>query len=81
MRTTTVSNEVLLPEVAKLLDEGRKVTIKAKGNSMLPFMVGHRIIKIDGEKVILMGDGNLIVQSKIFADKQLQLSVTAGNEK
>ena len=90
MRTTTVPNEVLLPEVAKLLDEGRKVTIKAKGNSMLPFIIGgrdkvvlqkneeygkgdavlaeiapetfvlHRIIKIDGEKVILMGDGNLI---------------------
>lgn len=89
MRKLTVANEELLPEVVKLLSEGNSVTIKAKGNSMLPFIVGdrdsvvlqkkdtyaigdivlaeiapklfvlHRIIKIEADKIILMGDGNL----------------------
>lgn len=89
MRKVALSNEELLPEVAILLSEGNRVTIRAKGNSMLPFIVGgrdsvvlqqkdhyrvgdivlaeispnvfvlHRIIKIDKEQIILMGDGNL----------------------
>lgn len=89
MRNVTLPNEELLPEVVKMLSEGNRVTIKAKGNSMLPFIVGgqdnvvlekkesyavgdivmagftpklfvlHRILKIDGDNIILMGDGNL----------------------
>jgi hypothetical protein len=42
MRSVTLPNEVMLPEVAKMLSEGKQVTIKAKGNSMLPFIVGGR---------------------------------------
>lgn len=42
MRKVTVANEELLSEVVKLLSEGNSVTIKAKGNSMLPFIVGDR---------------------------------------
>lgn len=42
MRKLTVANEELLPEVVKLLSEGNSVIIKAKGNSMLPFIVGDR---------------------------------------
>lgn len=38
----TVANEMLLPEVGRLLAEGHKVELKAKGNSMLPFIVGDR---------------------------------------
>jgi hypothetical protein len=82
-------NEILLAEVRKFVDEGRPVTLRVKGNSMLPFIYGghdnvrfiankhyqvgdialaevamgkyvvHRIIAIDGEKVTLMGDGNV----------------------
>ncbi len=89
MRKVTVANKELLPGVAKLLSEGNSVTIKAKGNSMLPFIVGdrdsvvlqkkdtfaigdivlaeiaprlfvlHRIVEIDGDNIVLMGDGNL----------------------
>ena len=87
----TLPNEILLEEVASLLDEGREVELMAKGTSMLPFIVGdrdsvilkkaagvpplpgdivlarrspgnyvlHRIISVDGEKVILRGDGNV----------------------
>lgn len=89
IRKKKISNEELIPEVIKLLSEGNTVTIRAKGNSMLPFIIGgrdsvalqkketfvigdivmaeispklfilHRILKIEGEKITLMGDGNL----------------------
>lgn len=87
----TLPNEILLEEVACLLDEGKEVELMAKGTSMLPFIVGgrdsvilrkeacdslrpgdivlarrspgnyvlHRIVRVDGEKVTLRGDGNL----------------------
>lgn len=42
MQRITVPNKVLLPEVARLLAEGQTVTLKGKGNSMLPFIVGGR---------------------------------------
>lgn len=38
----TVPNGILLPEVEKLLNEGIVLTLKVKGNSMLPFIVGDR---------------------------------------
>ncbi len=89
MRRVTLPNEELLPEVATLLSEGHRVTIRAKGNSMMPFIVGgrdsvvlqqknsyqvgdivlgeaspqkfvlHRVIRKDGERFTLMGDGNI----------------------
>lgn len=42
MRTVSIPNRTLLSEIAKILSEGKKVTIKAKGCSMLPFIVGGR---------------------------------------
>ena len=88
MGKVVLPNEVLLGEVARLLDEGREVVITPKGRSMLPFIRGevdrvklrhpselgvgdivlahfggryvmHRIIDIKGDKITLMGDGNL----------------------
>ena len=77
-------NEALL-----LIEEGKRVIVRVKGSSMLPFLRGdkdsvelekaseikcgdivlayveecrfvlHRIIRIDEERVVLMGDGNL----------------------
>lgn len=35
-------NHILLPEVEKLLGEGIKVTMRVKGDSMLPFIRGER---------------------------------------
>lgn len=35
-----VSNEVLFPEVARLLQEGKTVTLTPRGQSMLPFIRG-----------------------------------------
>jgi hypothetical protein len=82
-------NEVMMEEVAGLLQEGREVSFTPKGNSMLPFIRGgkdsvtlrrmvaikvgdivlarldkgqyvmHRVIGIEGDRLTLMGDGNL----------------------
>ncbi len=88
-RKIIIPNDILLPEVARLLESGSSVTIKVKGESMLPFIVGdrdcvvlkqernytvgdivfariekdifvlHRLIKVCGEDITLMGDGNI----------------------
>lgn len=90
MQKITVPNDILLPEVERMLGEGLSVTLRVKGYSMLPFIVGdrdsvvlvsadalhekdivlvrladkrfvlHRIIRLHGKEVTLMGDGNLI---------------------
>ena len=90
MDKKVVANEVLLEEAAALMNEGREVTIKPLGNSMLPFIRGgrdsvrlkkmpsvavgdmllvrlpgpryvlHRLISMDGDRLTLMGDGNLV---------------------
>ncbi|MBD5356916.1 MAG: hypothetical protein HDR88_07940 [Bacteroides sp.] len=84
-----IDNDLLLGEICDLLSEGKKVKLRAKGNSMMPFIRGnedilmiappdklhkgdvvlarisgkryvvHRIIRITGNLVKLMGDGNL----------------------
>ena len=42
MSTIQVPNELLLSQVDTFLREGREVIIRAKGNSMLPFIRGDR---------------------------------------
>lgn len=42
MTRVTLPNEVLLSEVARLLEGGETVTMTVKGNSMLPFITGER---------------------------------------
>jgi len=89
MDKRVVANEILLEEAAALMLEGREVTIKPLGYSMLPFIRGgkdsvrlkkmptvavgdmllvrlpgpryvlHRLIALDGDRLTLMGDGNL----------------------
>ena len=84
-----IANDILIPQIIELLEEGHTVTLKVKGYSMRPFLennrdkvllkkaeavklgdvvlaevapkryVLHRLIAIDGEQVILRGDGNL----------------------
>lgn len=90
MTSVSIPNHVLLPEVERLLREGHSITLRTRGYSMLPFIIGgldsvvlhpltrplqpghivlarigkgqyvlHRIIRIDYNRIILMGDGNL----------------------
>src|SRR5690554_653456 len=42
MRSVTIPTDELMREVVKLLAENQQVTIKAKGNSMLPFIAGGK---------------------------------------
>lgn len=89
-----LSNEPFFAEVTRMLSEGSSVTLRAKGNSMYPFIadgrdsvvlqkaekvaagdivlayvagkghVLHRVYKIEGEWLTLMGDGNLHVTER-----------------
>lgn len=84
-----VANEILLEDAAALMEEGREVTLRPLGSSMLPFIRGgkdsvhlkkmpsvavgdmllvrlpgpryvlHRLIGKEGDRLTLMGDGNL----------------------
>ena len=85
-----MTDEIIIHEAIRLVDEGVSVTFPVKGYSMLPFIIGgresvilqkpqsvrlgdvvlawvddcryvvHRVIGIEGEHVILMGDGNIL---------------------
>lgn len=100
----THQNSVIFPEVGKLISEGKTVTMKVKGNSMLPFIkdkdtiklekynnlklydivlacigenqyVLHRIIAMDGNRLTLMGDGNLKGCEKCRKEDVLAIAV------
>ena len=90
-----IANEILIPELARLLREEKEVRFTPSGVSMRPFIEGdkdsvvlaaysreprcgdiilaqvhgaggrqtyvlHRLVRIEGESYILMGDGNLM---------------------
>lgn len=89
MNEITISNDILIPEVARNVAEGHTVTLPLKGFSMRPFLedgrdkamltkvgelhvgdpviaytsdhryVLHRIVKMEGDEITLLGDGNL----------------------
>ena len=42
MKTVQMPNDILLSTAASFLDEGREVVLRAKGNSMLPFIRNER---------------------------------------
>lgn len=89
-----IENDILIPELARLLNEGKEVRFTPSGVSMRPFIEGdkdsvilapmnrapqrgdillaqvqtlcgrttyvlHRLIRIEGQDLILQGDGNL----------------------
>lgn len=86
---TVVPNNLLFDDMVTLLSEGYTVQLRAKGNSMFPFVVGdrdcvvlqkvanvqvddivlarlhdrgyvlHRIYHMNGDRMVLMGDGNV----------------------
>lgn len=89
VRHRELPNDLLLPQVRQLIQEGRTVTISVKGYSMRPFLehcrdkvtlapftslrvgdailaeiapgrfVLHRILRMQGDRITLMGDGNV----------------------
>ena len=84
-----MTDNEIIEEAVRLVEDGVSVTLPVSGNSMLPFIIGgkesvilqkpaapevgdvvlawadghryvvHRIIRIEGDSVTLMGDGNL----------------------
>ena len=89
-----IANDILIPELARLLTEGKEVRFTPSGVSMRPYIEGdrdsvilaplkraprigdillaevetlcgrktyvlHRLIRIEGETLVLQGDGNL----------------------
>lgn len=90
MDKKTVANQIMLEDAAALMEEGREVTFRPLGSSMLPFIRGgkdsvrlrkmptvkvgdmllvrlqpgphyvlHRLIRMEGDQLTLMGDGNI----------------------
>ena len=94
-----MTDEIIIHEAIRLVDEGVSVTFPVKGYSMLPFIIGgresvilqkpqvvrlgdvvlawvddcryvvHRVIGIEGERVILMGDGSSNIINKAYCIK------------
>ncbi len=89
-----VANQILIPEMGRLLQEGREILFTPSGVSMRPYIEGgkdtvllkkmeqirvgdmclalatrpnqpepsyvlHRVIRKEGDRIVLMGDGNL----------------------
>mgnify|MGYP002521622243 FL=1 len=79
MKKMPVANESLLPEVEKLLAEGLHVTLKVKGNSMLPFIRGGRdSVTLEAPAGISRGD---IVLARIGKERYVlhRIIGTKGN--
>lgn len=59
-----IPNAVLMPEIARLLLQGRTVTLPLKGNSMRPYLVHKR------DKALLVKPGTLHVGDVVLAEVQ-----------
>lgn len=100
-----LNNDLLFDNIVQLLSDGLSVTLRAKGNSMYPFIRGgrdsvvlsrsvrarvgdivlvripssgyvlHRIRRIDGDRLLLMGDGNLRATERCRQDEVLAVAV------
>lgn len=100
METRVIQNSLFFKEIANRIADGERVRIRAKGNSMLPFIrdakdeiilekptkksfqvgrlllvqlkdkryVMHRINRIDGNIILLQGDGNLTILESCTMD-------------
>ena len=99
-----VANDILIPELARLLAEGREVRFTPSGVSMRPYIEGdkdsvilasyaraprrgdivlahahaaggrqtyvlHRLVRIEGERFVLQGDGNLAGEETCSRDE------------
>jgi hypothetical protein len=105
MLNKVVPNDILIPEICKIIQGGTDVLFKPKGMSMLPFIIGgkdsvmlskidiikpgdivlakvsenkfvlHRVEKIVGDVVVLMGDGNLVERERCSYSDLLAIAV------
>lgn len=100
MQKIVMSNQTLVTEISKLVNEGTQVTFVPKGSSMLPFIRGgrdsvvlikdkdimpldivlakvgdsyviHRVIRVEGDRITLMGDGNIYGTEKCLRNDVL----------
>lgn len=75
MNEITISNDILIPEVARNVAEGHTVTLPLKGNSMRPFLEDGRekalLAKVGdikvGDPVIALTDDNRYVLHRIIS--------------
>ena len=106
-----MTDDVIIKEAVRLVQDGVSVTFPVKGRSMLPFIFGgresvilqkpqdiqcgqvvlaeiapdryvvHRIIKVETDRITLMGDGNISGTESCPPDKVLAIATHVVDEK
>ena len=106
-----MTDEAIIQEAIKLVNEGLSVTFPVRGRSMLPFIIGgresvilehpsslkvgdvvlawvegsryvvHRVISIQGNRLTLMGDGNIAGTERCLKDDVKALATHVVNAK
>ena len=106
-----MTDDVIIKEAVRLVQDGVSVTFPVKGRSMLPFIFGgresvilqkpqdlqrgqvvlaeiapdryvvHRIIKVETDRITLMGDGNIRGTESCPPDKVLAIATHVVDEK
>lgn len=111
-----IANDILIPELARLLAEGKEVRFTPSGVSMRPYIEGdrdsvilaplrreprrgdillaevetlcgrrtyvlHRLIRIEGQTLVLQGDGNLAGEERCKTAEVIGLVVRIENPK
>ena len=106
-----MTDDVIIKEAVRLVQDGVSVTFPVKGRSMLPFIFGgresvilqkpeslhrgqvvlaeiaparyvvHRIIKVETDRITLMGDGNICGTESCTPDKVLAIATHVVDEK
>ena len=106
-----MTDDVIIKEAVRLVQDGVSVTFPVKGRSMLPFIFGgresvilqkpeslqrgqvvlaevgpdryvvHRIIKMEPDRITLMGDGNICGTESCAPDKVLAIATHVVDEK
>lgn len=61
MKRVIVSNDVLLPEIIRLLNEGESVTMRVKGSSMLPFITDRDSVVLRKVDVSKLKKGDIVL--------------------
>ena len=61
MKKVILSNDVLLPEIIRLLNEGESITMKVKGNSMLPFITDRNSVLLREVDVSKLKKGDIVL--------------------
>lgn len=62
IKSIEIANDILIPQIISLLEEGHTVTLKVKGFSMRPFLENDR------DKVLLKKSENPIVGDVVLAE-------------